>query len=579
VVTTPGDEEGRRFEGANTCAGCGGSLREDQKYCLECGARRGPLPRAVAAQLASLERRKRDEAPPTPDAEPDQAEKGILATFMPSPRAAAVAVMGMLAFGVMLGSAISPLAHSAGLTSILFEAEPPPTAPSEPEETATAEAEAEAPEEAFAEPSSVIPPEVVEEGVVEEEEGEEPPPPPPTLPEVEELPEVKHVFVIVLGENGYEETFGAASTAPYLSKKLLKQGELLPNYYAVAGSDLANQVALISGQGPTAETAADCPNYADLLPGTESVAKQVEGNGCVYPASTETLPGQLAAANLKWKAYVEGVGSEQEPTCRHPALGAADPSHALPTNEGAPVPGVDPYLTWRNPFVYFHSLLDGGECAGNDVGFERLASDLKLKAAKAPALSYIVPNACHSGGPVPCEPEKPTGPAASEELLKTLVPQIMASAAYKEGGLIAITSALAPQSGEHADASSCCALPSYPNLPPLAAAPPAETAVGGVKASGGGGRVGMLLISPFVEPGTVAEAGYYDHFSFLRTVEELFGLTPLGYAGEPALSGFEPSLFNAAAEEEEEEEVVVPKTVSRAGSAGPSISRARRPPR
>ena len=38
------------------------------------------------------------------------------------------------------------------------------------------------------------------------------------------LPPVSHVFVIVLGEQGYEESFGAASPAPYLSQDPAREG-------------------------------------------------------------------------------------------------------------------------------------------------------------------------------------------------------------------------------------------------------------------------------------------------------------------------------------------------------------------
>jgi len=123
----------------------------------------------------------------------------------------------------------------------------------------------------------------------------------------------------------------------------------------------------------------------------------------------------------------------------------------------------------------------------------------------------------------------------------------MASEAYKEGGLIAITSAQAPQTGEHADQSSCCVYPAYPNLPPPAAE---EPVTGPVKSTGGGGRVGLLLISPFVKAGTVNETSYYNHFSLLLTIEELFGLEKLGYANEEAVTPFEEAIFNAGAEEE-----------------------------
>ena len=68
--------------------------------------------------------------------------------------------------------------------------------------------------------------------------------------------------MIVLGDQGYEAAFGKSSTAPYLSKTLAGKGELLENYYAVTQGDLANEIALLSGQGPTPQTAAGCPEYA-----------------------------------------------------------------------------------------------------------------------------------------------------------------------------------------------------------------------------------------------------------------------------------------------------------------------------
>jgi len=52
-------------------------------------------------------------------------------------------------------------------------------------------------------------------------------------------------------------------------------------------------VALISGQGPTPATAANCPEYKDVSPGTLNAEGQAEGDGCVYPAEVKALPGQL----------------------------------------------------------------------------------------------------------------------------------------------------------------------------------------------------------------------------------------------------------------------------------------------
>ncbi|MGB7588970.1 MAG: alkaline phosphatase family protein, partial [Solirubrobacterales bacterium] len=362
------------------------------------------------------------------------------------------------------------------------------------------------------------------------------PTPPPEVPEAFALPAVKHVFLIVLADHGFEEAFGGASPAPYLAKTLTGQGELLPNYYAVAQGDLANEIALTSGQGPNPETVLNCPTYADIAPGAIGADEQVEGSGCVYSSSTLTLPGQLSAKGKRWKAYVEDIGNGeagQPTTCRHPAL-------ATPDANQLPLPN-DAYETWRNPFVYFHSLIDGTECSENDVGLDQLQPDLQAKGS-TPSLSYIVPNACHDGSDQPCAPEQPAGLAAAEPFLSTVVPEIKASPAYKDGGLIAITFAQAPQAGPTPDSSACCGAPEYPNLPSSGTPAPAN---GPVKPTGGGGKVGLLLISSFVKPGSVDETGYYNHFSLLLSLENLFGLTPLGYASNPALSAFEETVFNA----------------------------------
>lgn len=550
------DDEGRDGLRAAACAGCGVACVDGQRYCIECGARRGSLPPPVLARIDAMQASKSLEmaaargAPAGTDAdtaEGDAAEdSALLNRYMPTPRAAAVAVLGLLAFGVVVGAATSPYAQSAATTSVLLES--PATAPvrSAPEE------EAPAPEPApAAEPAAVVaavPPPEYEEEPEAEEPAQEPTGPAPLPPEPE-LPPVKHVFLIVLGDHGGEEAFGASSPAPYLATTLPSKGELLPNYYAVAPGDLANEIALLSGQGPTAETVANCPTYAEVVPATVSLEEeQVKGNGCVYPAETQTLPGQLAGGVLSWRAYVEstGTGPEHATSCRHPALGAADANQA-------PLPG-DPYETWRNPFVYFHSLLDSAECSEGDADFSRLTSDLK-EAETTPAVSYIVPNACHDGSELPCEPGQPAGLVAAEPFLKTVVKEIKASAGYKEGGLIAITFAQAPQTvspltGAPVDSSSCCATPEYPNLPVVATPESTVTetttpTVGSVKPTGGGGRVGLLLLSPFVEAGSVNETGYFNHFSLLASIEDLFGLERIGYAANPALAVFDESVYNA----------------------------------
>jgi len=155
--------------------------------------------------------------------------------------------------------------------------------------------------------------------------------------------------------------------------------------------------------------------------------------------------------------------------------------------------------------------------------------------------AYIVPSRRHDSSEQPCAPGQPAGLAASDAFLRLVVPVIEQSPAYRDGGLIAITFDQAPQTGPGADLSSCCDVAQYPNLPAPATAPATPP---------GGGRVGLLLISPYVAPGTVEESSYYNHFSLLRSIEELFGSEPLGYAAEPVLTGFEAgTVYDASPEE------------------------------
>ncbi len=363
-----------------------------------------------------------------------------------------------------------------------------------------------------------------------------------------QTPPIKHVFLIVLADQGFEEGFGASAKAPSLAKHLRAQGALLDNSYAATSGERANEIALVSGQGPTTQTAADCPVYEQLLPGKIGPEGQVLGNGCVYPKRALTIGDQLTAAGKTWKAYVQGVGPSG--ACALPSLGAADP-HAAPTP-------ASPYVTWRDPFAYFRSITSSPSCAKHLVSLGALAGDLK-SASHTPSLSYIAPDPCDDGSPEPCAPGRPAGMTAAEPLLRKTVSEIGASLAYREGGLIAITFDQAPQSGPHADSSGCCITVPYPNLAAEAPTPASGTTgpttsttasagAGAGRPGGGrpgGGRVGLLLISKYVKPGSVEVVGNYDHFSLLLSIESIFELRhPLGYAGAPGLLELGSSVYN-----------------------------------
>ena len=50
--------------------------------------------------------------------------------------------------------------------------------------------------------------------------------------------------------------------------------------------------------------------------------------------------------------------------------------------------------------------------------------------------------------------------------------------------------------------------------------------------------------SPFIKPGTVSTVSY-NHHSYLRSMEDIFGLPHVGYAAQDGLTPFGPDIFTA----------------------------------
>jgi hypothetical protein len=246
-----------------------------------------------------------------------------------------------------------------------------------------------------------------------------------------------------------------------------RQGELISQYYGVAASSLATEIAVLSGQGPTQDTAVNCPVFAPLTPTGNAKGAQVIGNGCVYPQTTQSLPTELADNGDTWRAYIQGIDQGpvgQPKSCRAPGPGLTDPNQVATA--------TDPYVTYLNPFVYFSALTTGTQCTQDDVGLDKLDKDLKQEKTTA-NFSYIAPDACDDGSDTPCTADAPAGLAQSDAFLKTVVPKIEASPAYRHDGMIIVTFDHAPQTGATADSSSCCDQPTFPNLPK--SAPPTTT--------------------------------------------------------------------------------------------------------
>jgi hypothetical protein len=52
------------------------------------------------------------------------------------------------------------------------------------------------------------------------------------------------------------------------------------------------------------------------------------------------------------------------------------------------------------------------------------------------------------------------------------------------------------------------------------------------------------VISPFTQGGASTDKPY-NHFSLLASIEDIFSLPRLGYAGAPGLNSFGADVFNA----------------------------------
>jgi phospholipase C len=191
----------------------------------------------------------------------------------------------------------------------------------------------------------------------------------------------------------YNEIVGSAN-APYFNELIGKYG-LETNYFdSGTHPSLPNYLTIISGDP-------QYPGIIDLDPTT-----------IPFPVDKPNLGTQMEAAGVKWRSYQESMGT----ACKLSAAGTYAPKH--------------------DPFLYFTDQQKGANnlCANTNVDYSSFAADL---AAGTYKFSFITPNLTDDG-------HDPSGdPAAalktSDAWAKTEVGKIMASDAYKNGGVIFIT--------------------------------------------------------------------------------------------------------------------------------------------
>jgi hypothetical protein len=147
----------------------------------------------------------------------------------------------------------------------------------------------------------------------------------------------------------------------------------------------------------------------------------------------------------------------------------------------------------HDPFIYFDDIrTNATRCASHVVPFTQFSTD--LTAGTVPGFVWITPNMCNDMHDCSIR----TGDA----WLAGVVPSILASSAFKNGGVLFITW------DEGSSSAGCCG-------------------------NSAGGQVATLVLAPNIVAGlrsTINET----HYSLLRTIEDAWGLSALGQASTAA---------------------------------------------
>ena len=380
-------------------------------------------------------------------------------------------------------------------------------------------------------------------------------------------PPIEHVFVFVLENKSFDETYGPGSPAVYLRESLVQAGQLLTHFYGTSHASTGNYLSMIGGQAPNVASHADCAVFAQwteynpLQPVLEY--GQANGVGCVYPARFPTLVDELELNNTfngsqyTWRGWMEDMALEQsgqiraqgrpaDNSCTGPALNSLDGTNGSDT--------IEQYAARHNPFLFYRSIIGNAETAEDYARCDRNVVDLHtgsaiqgvldlqtalLKRSTTPNYNLIVPDNCHnahdSGAQCADSSGGPGGLAEADQFLQTWVPLIMNSPAYKEAGMIVI---LFDESnfgtGGLEDYDACCGMEQDAGLKHRGA----DTGLNGLLGPGGG-RFGAVVLSPFTKANT-ENSTPYNHYSFLRTLENLFGLDKVHI--DPNLPDIEPAI-------------------------------------
>src|SRR3989441_1679233 len=190
-------------------------------------------------------------------------------------------------------------------------------------------------------------------------------------------------------------------------------------------------------------------------------------------STSSHLVNLLEAAGISWKTYQEDEGS-----------GAFDGTYCPIGNDG------NYYDVNHNPFVYFDDVTNNTSftatrCIEHVRPYSEFLTDLVTNTV--PRYNFIVPDLCHDMHEgISCSQTNRV--LYGDIWLSTEVPKILASQAYLNNGALFIT---------------------------------------WDEGASGDGPIGMIVLSPKAKGRGYANTVAYDHSSTLRTVEEIFGVTPM----------------------------------------------------
>jgi len=340
---------------------------------------------------------------------------------------------------------------------------------------------------------------------------------------------VKRIFVIML-ENHSQSTVIGDANAPFISSLADSYGEAT-SYYGVTHPSQPNYVAAITGQLDITRMNDVATNHYD------------------WP----NLVDQLEAHGKTWGAYMDSLPSAGYTGATWPG------STALYTNK-------------HNPFVLMDDVLSNPDRLANIKPFTDLAAD--LNSSHAPDFVWISPNQCNDmhggvyssieGHPeTPCpygsaidDPNDAALKHKADVFVQGAVDTIRHSKAWTGNSAIFILTdesdyaGTATETDEWLDVSGCCDSPGYGIAPAL---PPGyefqDNHTNGqpnywYEGKFGGGLVPAIVIARNGS-GPMKDDTPYNHYSLLRTIEQVWHLGYLGYAADAAnVSSMTPLLMH-----------------------------------